>query len=123
MINVDLIRRRVLRALHEVGIYISCLQDREETALQRMHGQAGIEMRARVADYILAELGHEITSPEDPRFSQSRRAANALRLKGEEPQAPAPKRRGRPPKAKLDITDSVIKIEYESPLSQRKGVA
>lgn len=100
MIAVDLIRRRILRSLEEIRIYISCLQDRENEALERLHGLSGIELRARVCDYILAELGHEVTTPAQSRFSQSHRAANAsasVTLTVE----PA-KRRGRPPKPKTD---------------------
>lgn len=100
MIQVDLIRRRVLRALHEVGIYISCLQEREDVALTRMHGQPGVELRARIADYILGELGHEVTLPKEAMFSQSRRAANQQigRVELIEKPKPAPKKRGRPAK-------------------------
>jgi len=99
MINVDLIRRRVLRAMHEIRIFISCLPEREETALQRLHGPEGVERSARIADYVLSELGHEVTLPEEARYSQSRRAANEKRVDPLEVEGP-PKKRGRPAKVK-----------------------
>lgn len=92
---VDLIRRRVLRAMHEVRIYISCLQDREDEALKRLHGQEGVERLGRIADYVLGELGHEVTLPEEAMYSQSRRAAQQVR-EVDTPAEPEPKKRGRP---------------------------
>ena len=57
--QVDLIRGRSLRLLQQLSIYISCLPTREQTALERLSGVEGQKTFARIADYILLQLGHE----------------------------------------------------------------
>ena len=57
--NVDLIRRYTLRKVNELRIYISSLPEREDTALQKLYGQVGIDTAARIAEFVLACLGHE----------------------------------------------------------------
>ena len=59
MKQVDLIRGRTLRLLQQLSIFISCLPEREETALQRLSGIGGQERFARITEYILVELGNE----------------------------------------------------------------
>ena len=62
--QVDLIRRRSYQLLKNLHIYISCLPHREESALAALTGAEGQKTFTRIADFILAELGH--TEPKQP---------------------------------------------------------
>lgn len=75
MIQVDLIRGRILRSMREIGIYISCLPIREQTALEALSGPTGQQTYARIADYILTELGHEPPECKKATLNQSYRKA------------------------------------------------
>ena len=56
--NPDLIRRYVLRKLKDLRIFISCLPDHEPEALSAMEGAKGTQVAARIADFVLEQLGH-----------------------------------------------------------------
>lgn len=58
MYQVDMIRGRILRCMVQLKSYISCLPTTELEAMTRLTGQQGIETCARVADFVLTELGH-----------------------------------------------------------------
>lgn len=72
MQQVDLIRGRIMRALREVSIYVSCLPIREQTALERL---SDINVYARITDNILTELGHEPPTAKQQTLTQSHRKA------------------------------------------------
>lgn len=59
MQQVDLIRRYTLRKVKELRIYISCLPTREQEALEKLGGVEGVKTAARIADFVLQELGHK----------------------------------------------------------------
>lgn len=61
MIQADLVRRYILSKLNGLRVYISCLSPTEKEALERLHGQEGVETMARIADHIMQELGHAPT--------------------------------------------------------------
>lgn len=58
MIQVDLIRRYTLRKVKELRIFISCLPAREQEAMEALAGAEGNKTAARIADFVLQELGH-----------------------------------------------------------------
>lgn len=58
MKQVTLIRGYTLRKLKELRMFISCLPEREEEALQAMNGPEGVKTAAAIADYVLEQLGH-----------------------------------------------------------------
>ena len=58
MHQVDLIRRYTLRKVKELKIFVSCLPQREEQALAKLGGVEGVKTAARIADFVLQELGH-----------------------------------------------------------------
>lgn len=77
MLQVDLIRGYTInRCLRQLKIYISTLPEREEAALESLTGEIGAKNVGEIADFVLAKLGHKNGKPSDPRFSESRRAAN-----------------------------------------------
>jgi len=59
MIQVELIRGRTLRLLQQLSIFISCLPEREQTALEKMSGIEGQRTFARITEYVLVQLGNE----------------------------------------------------------------
>lgn len=67
-----MIRGRILRSMMQIKSYISCLQTTEMEALTRLTGQQGVETCARIADFILTELGHD--APTTNGKTQSHRA-------------------------------------------------
>lgn len=58
MQQIDLIRRYSLRKVRELKSFISCLPTREEEAMKALDGSEGVKTAARIADFILSELGH-----------------------------------------------------------------
>lgn len=77
MHQVDLIRRYTIRKLKELKIYISMLPTREQVAMERLDGAEGVKTAARIADFVLQELGH--TPPaETPKQSPTMRAAKQM---------------------------------------------
>lgn len=74
MHQVDLIRRYSLRKVKELRIFISCLPTREQEALEKLGGVEGAKTAARIADFILQELGHKPPA-ETPKQSPTMRAA------------------------------------------------
>lgn len=58
MQQVDLIRRYTLRKVKELRLFISCLPVREEEALRKLGPDEGVKTAARIADFVLQELGH-----------------------------------------------------------------
>lgn len=76
MIQADLVRRYILRNLKGLRIYISCLSEREQVALERLSGPQGVETMARIVDYTMQQLGHEPTDfGENKRLNVNIRAA------------------------------------------------
>lgn len=76
MIQVDLIRRYTLKKVNELRIFISMLPDKEQEALEKLHGPEGYKTAARIADYVLAELGHtppEATEKQSPTLREAKR--------------------------------------------------
>ena len=61
--NVELIRCYVLRKLKDLRIYVSCLQPAERDALSAMEGAKGQQVAAKIADYVLQQLGHDLPPP------------------------------------------------------------
>jgi len=59
MHQVTLIRNRVLSSIKSLKIWISCLPQTEHEALKRLEGADGNRTAARIADFILQELGHQ----------------------------------------------------------------
>lgn len=84
MKNVERIRERILRGqmgeLMRLRVFISMLGENQE-AVDRLLGPSGDVILAKVADLILVELGAEVATQVDDRFSKTRRAA-AKRLRG-----------------------------------------
>lgn len=58
MKQVDLIRRYTLKKVNEIRLFISSLPEREQVALERLCGSAGTETAARIAEFVLSQLGH-----------------------------------------------------------------
>lgn len=56
--QVDLIRGRTLRLVDSLRIWISCLPDREQTALEMLTGPQGQKTYTEITDFILVKLGH-----------------------------------------------------------------
>lgn len=75
LIQVDLIRGRTLRLLQQLSIYISCLPKREQEALERLSGPEGQRTFARITDFVLSELGHQVEEQEREEFRRSYRKA------------------------------------------------
>lgn len=59
MKQVALVRGLILRKLKEFRILISCLPETEHEALAKLNGTEGVKTAARIADFVLQELGHE----------------------------------------------------------------
>lgn len=82
MRQVSLIRSRVLMSLKNLKIWISCLPDTEHEALKRLTGPEGNQTAARIADYVLKELGHEppaVVNGDSPTLKQARAAMGTRR--------------------------------------------
>ncbi len=82
MIQVDMIRSRIIhRMLPSLKIFISCLPEHEQEALERLEGPEGVKTYARITDFILAELGHVTVNGAESHDNKSRRiAARAARI-------------------------------------------
>jgi len=80
--NVDLIRRYVLRKLKDLRIYVSMLEPTELDALRAMEGSKGQMLAAKIADYVLEQLGHEGPKLE---VSDSRTVREARKVIGKGP--------------------------------------
>lgn len=76
MIQVDLIRGRTLRLLQQLSIYISCLPEREQTALERMSGIEGQKTFARITEFVLVQLGNEPSKNQEQCQPSYRQAQN-----------------------------------------------
>ena len=101
MHQVDLIRRYSLRKVNEIRLFISQLPTREQIALERLHGAEGIKVAARIADFILSELGHPlpVTIDDSPTIRAARTIIPKIDIT-----APQKPRLGRPPKVRNDAT-------------------
>ena len=81
MQQVELIRGYTInRCIRQLKIFISTLPEREDVALEMLTGELGAKTAGEIADFILNKLGHRSPGVQDPRFSQSRRAANKAGL-------------------------------------------
>lgn len=78
MHQVDLIRRYSLRKVKELRIFISCLPTREQEALEKLGGVEGAKTAARIADFILQELGHKPPAMTPEGTSPTLRAARQV---------------------------------------------
>lgn len=78
MKHIELIRKRILRGqameLMRLRSFISSTDGNVEV-LQRMEGEAGQQLLAKVSDFIMSELGHTTQVPATRRGSRAQRAA------------------------------------------------
>jgi len=56
--TVHLLRAHILQYTNRLRIYVSSLPDSEPGVYQKLSGTEGVKTAARIADRILAELGH-----------------------------------------------------------------
>jgi len=82
--NVELIRSRITRGmageLTRLRIFLSSTDGNQE-AVDRLQGDGGNLLLARITDIILRELGHETNTPVEDAQSHVRRAVNRVRAK------------------------------------------
>ena len=85
MHNVSNIRGYVLRKVKHLKIYISSLQPFEHDAMAALDGMRGQETAAKIADFVLEQLGHKAPKDGPARDSPTLRAARQIIGKGKEP--------------------------------------
>lgn len=56
--TVHLLRHHVLQYVNRLRIYVSMLPDSEPEVREKLSGPDGVNTAARIADRVLAELGH-----------------------------------------------------------------
>lgn len=56
--TVHLLRSHVLQYINRLRTYVSMLPDSEPEVQERLSGSEGVKTAARIADGVLAELGH-----------------------------------------------------------------
>lgn len=56
--TVHLLRHHVLQYVNRLRIYVSMLPDSEPEVREKLSGSDGVNTAARIADRVLAELGH-----------------------------------------------------------------
>lgn len=72
--NVHLTRLHVLQYIARLRAYISALPDSEPDAHAKLLGSEGVKTGARIADFVLRELGHSLSdSTEDSRSIKAAR--------------------------------------------------
>jgi len=71
--NVHLIRSHVLQYVNRLRSYISMLPDSEPDVHAKLTGPDGVKTGARIADRVLAELGHPLPEEDESRTIQAAR--------------------------------------------------
>lgn len=79
MHHVDYIRNYMLRKVNALRIYISTLPPPTEMdALRKLQGPEGYKTAARIADFVLQELGHTPPAMTEDGTSPTVRAARKI---------------------------------------------
>lgn len=82
--HVEMIRQRILKGqVRELTLlrgYIS-LTDGNQSAVDRLHGETGNLILAKITDLVLKELGHETITPVEEKASHIRREISRVRGK------------------------------------------
>lgn len=78
MKQVSLMRGLILRKLKEFRVLVTCLPETEHEAIAKLTGTEGVKTAARIADFVLQELGHEPPAMTPEGTSPTLRAARQV---------------------------------------------